>query len=144
MKKRLDYIYNEPPRVLVMLGINLEAFQCLTAQVEKAHWGLNWRLQVLPASLYEEFGHNTELWSLIQEILLTEVLLTDSTEQSRERPQDQKTQKGWFSGKKHTQKTQILGTSDGLEIVDVIAEVKGPTADINLFRELPLIVDARI
>ena len=54
MKKRFDYIYNEPPRVLVMLGINLEAFQCLTAQVEKAHWGLNWRLQVLPASLYEK------------------------------------------------------------------------------------------
>ena len=90
-----------------------------------------------------KFGHNPALWSLIQEILLTEVLLTDSTEQSLERPQDQ-TQKGWYSGKKHTQNTQISGTSDGLETVDVIAEVKGPTADINIFRELPLIVDARI
>ena len=40
MKKRLDHIYNEPPRVFVILGINLEAFQCLTAQVEKAHWGI--------------------------------------------------------------------------------------------------------
>ena len=36
MKNLLDYIYNEPSRVLVMLGINLDAFQCLTAQVEKA------------------------------------------------------------------------------------------------------------
>ena len=36
MKKLLDYIYNEPPRVLLMLGINLEAFHCLIAQVEKA------------------------------------------------------------------------------------------------------------
>lgn len=200
MKNVLDYILNEPPRVLCMLGIDLEAFQCLTAQVEKAqnahqseqevekirinakgagrppklsleesmalclfylrhnptfdvlgmifevsrseahvtfHWGLNWIRQVLPASLYEEFGHDPELWSLIQELLLSEILLTDSTEQSRERPQDQAIQKGWYSGKKqqHTQKTQILGTSDGLEIVDVIAGVKGPTADINLFRE---------
>jgi Helix-turn-helix of DDE superfamily endonuclease len=124
MKNLLDYIYNEPPRVLHMLGINLEAFQCLIAQVEKAqntyqseqeaekirinakgagrppklnleesmalclfylrhnptfevlgmifevsrseahvtfHWGLNWIRQVLPASLYEEFGHDPEL-----------------------------------------------------------------------------------
>jgi DDE superfamily endonuclease/Helix-turn-helix of DDE superfamily endonuclease len=200
MKNLLDYIYNEPPRVLHMLGINLEAFQCLTAQVKKAqntyqseqeaekirinakgagrppklsleesmalclfylrhnptfevlgmifevsrseahvtfHWGLNWIRQVLPASLYEEFGHDPELWSLIQEILRGEVLLTDSTEQSRERPQDKEIQKDWYSGKKkqHTQKTQILGTSDALDIVDVIAGVKGPTADINLFRE---------
>jgi hypothetical protein len=37
MKKLLDHIHNDPPLVLVMLGINLEAFQCLTAQVEKAH-----------------------------------------------------------------------------------------------------------
>ena len=101
------------------------------------HWRLNWIRQVLPASLYEEFGHDPALWFLIKEILRSEVLLTNSTEQSRERPQDQKTQKDWYSGKKkqYTQKTQILGTSDGLEIVDVIAGVKGPMADINLFRE---------
>jgi hypothetical protein len=200
MKNLLDYIHNEPPLVLHMLGINLESFQCLISQVKKAqniyqseqeaekirinakgagrppklsleesmalclfylrhnptfevlgmifevsrseahitfHWGLNWIRQVLPASLYEEFGHDPELWSLIQEILLGEVLLTDSTEQSRERPQDKEIQKDWYSGKKkqHTQKTQILGTSDALDIVDVIAGVKGPTADINLFRE---------
>ena len=36
MKNLLDYIYNEPSRVLVMLGVSLDAFQCLTAQVEKA------------------------------------------------------------------------------------------------------------
>ena len=36
MKKLLDPIYNEPPRVLLMLGVNLEAFQCLIAQVKKA------------------------------------------------------------------------------------------------------------
>ena len=36
MKNLLDYIYNELSRVLSMLGINLDAFQSLTAQVEKA------------------------------------------------------------------------------------------------------------
>ena len=36
MKNLLDYIYNEPSRVLVMLGVSLDAFQCLTAQVKKA------------------------------------------------------------------------------------------------------------
>ena len=89
---------------------------------------------ILPIS--SPIKHDPALWFLIQEILRSEVLLTDSTEQSRERPQDQKTQKDWYSGKKkqHTQKTQILGTSDGLEIVDVIAGVKGPMADINLWR----------
>ena len=98
------------------------------------HWGLNWIRQMLLASLYEEFGHNPDLWPLIQEILRSEVLLTDSTEQSRERPQGQKAQKDWYFGKKkqHTEKTQILATSEGLEIVDVIAGVPGPTADINL------------
>ena len=81
------------------------------------------------ARLYEEFGHDRELWSLNQEILCDEVLLTDSTEPSRERPQDPQIQKSWDSRRKgqHTQKTQILGTSDGLEIVDVIARVPGPT-----------------
>jgi hypothetical protein len=34
------------------------------------HWGLNWIRQVLPASLYEEFGDDPELWSLIQEMAL--------------------------------------------------------------------------
>ena len=89
------------------------------------------------ARLYEEFGHDRELWSLNQEILCDEVLLTDSTEPSRERPQDPQIQKSWDSRRKgqHTQKTQILGTSDSLEIVDVIAGVPGPKADINLFRQ---------
>ena len=36
MKNLLDCIYNKPSRVLVMLGVSLDAFQCLTAQVEKA------------------------------------------------------------------------------------------------------------
>ena len=36
MKNLLDYIYNEPFRVLSLLGINLDAFQFLTVQVEKA------------------------------------------------------------------------------------------------------------
>ena len=36
MKNLLDYIYNEPSRVLGLLGVNVDAFQCLTEQVEKA------------------------------------------------------------------------------------------------------------
>jgi hypothetical protein len=35
MKNVLDYILNAPPRVLCLLGIDLDAFQCLTVQVEK-------------------------------------------------------------------------------------------------------------
>ena len=131
----LCLFYLRPNPTFEVLGM---IFEVSRSEAHVAfHWGSNWIRKVLPASLYEEFGHDPELWSLIQEILRSEVLLTDSSEQSRERPQDQKTQKDWYSGKKkqHTQKIQILGTSDGLEIVDLNAGVPGSTADVNLFRE---------
>jgi 1,2-phenylacetyl-CoA epoxidase PaaB subunit len=104
---------------------------------ETFHWGLNRLRQVLPASLFEEYGDDPELWVVVQEILRDEVLLADSTEQVRERPSDDIVQRQYYSGKKkqHTQKTQILGTSEGREIVDVIAGVPGPTSDVNLLRQ---------
>lgn len=104
---------------------------------ETFHWGLKWLRQVLPASLFEEYGEDAWMWSVVQEVLREEVLLTDSTEQGRERPSDDDLQRQYYSGKKkqHTQKTQLLGTSDGREIVDVIAGVPGPTSDVNLLRQ---------
>ena len=36
-EKLFDYIYNEPHRVLLMLGIDLETFQHLTTKGEKSH-----------------------------------------------------------------------------------------------------------
>lgn len=104
---------------------------------ETFHWGLKWLRQVLPASLFEEYGEDAWMWSIVQEVLREEVLLADSTEQGRERPSDDDLQRQYYSGKKkqHTQKTQLLGTSDGREIVDVIAGVPSPTSDVNLLRQ---------
>ncbi len=92
---------------------------------------------MLPSSLFEEFGHDPQLWAVVEELLQDEVPLADGTEQPRQRPSDYQAQKQWSSGKKkqHTQKTQVLGTSDGLEIVDVIVGVPGPTSGINLLRQ---------
>jgi IS5 family transposase len=104
---------------------------------ERFHEGLNLLRQGLPASLFEEFGHDPYLWSVVQKVLQEEVLLCDSTEQARERPGEYAAQKACYSGKKrqHTQKTGLVGTADGQEIVDVIAGVRGPTADIQLLRQ---------
>jgi hypothetical protein len=104
---------------------------------ETFHWGLKRLRQVLPASLFEEYGDDPELWAVVQEILRDEVLLADSTEQARERPSDDTEQRQYYSGKqkRHTQKTQVLGTSEGREFVDVIAGVPGPTSDVNLLRQ---------
>ncbi|KAM3090803.1 transposase family protein [Phormidesmis sp. 146-12] len=72
------------------------------------HEGLKLLRQVLPASLFEEYGHDPYLWSVVQELLQAEVLLCDSTEQARDRPGDDAAQKICDSGKKqqHTQKPE--------------------------------------
>jgi len=101
------------------------------------HENLKWICQLLPASLFKQFGDDPELWALNQEILKDEILIVDSTEQSLQRPSEQGIQKEFFSGKKkqHTLKSSLIVTSDGLEIVDVILGVPGPKADVTLFRE---------
>ncbi|KAM3095294.1 transposase family protein [Phormidesmis sp. 146-35] len=126
-----------------VLGMIFEVSQ---GQANQAfHQGLRWIRQVLPASLYEQFGHDPELWAWVQELLQDEVLLADSTEQARERPSDSQVQETYYSGKKkqHTQKTQVSGTSDGREIVDVIPAVPGLTSDISLLRRQQQKFDSR-
>ena len=64
-------------------------------------------------------------------------LIVDSLEQARERPGDNEEQRSYFSGKKqqHTFKSQMITLPKGRDIVDVSAGAKGPTRDINLFRQ---------
>jgi DDE superfamily endonuclease/Helix-turn-helix of DDE superfamily endonuclease len=129
----LFYLRHDP--TFEVLGMLFEVSK--SEAHETFHEGLELVRQVLPASLFEEFGHDPYLWSVVQELLQEEVLLADSTEPARERPCAPLAQKAYYSGKKrqHTQKTQVLSTADGLEIVDVIAGVPGPTADVNLLRQ---------
>ncbi|NJK52509.1 MAG: transposase [Leptolyngbyaceae cyanobacterium SU_3_3] len=137
----LFYLRHDPT-----FGVLGMVFGVSQGQANQAfHQGLRWLRQVLPASLFEQFGHDPQLWALVQELLHDEVLLADSTEQARERPSDYQTQKQYYSGKKkqHTQKTQVLGTSDGQEIVDVIPAVPGPTSDISLLRRQQQKFDSR-
>ena len=76
-------------------------------------------------------------WEIVTEILEQQRLIVDSSEQRRERPQDDQAQQQHYSGKKkqHTLKSQVVATDDGDDIVDVIAGVPGPSADINLLRQ---------
>jgi IS5 family transposase len=129
----LFYLRHDP--TFEVLGMLFEVSK--SEAHETFHEGLKLLRQVLPASLFEEFGHDPYLWSVVQALLQEEVLLCDSTEQARERPGDNAAQKTCYSGKKkqHTQKTGVLGTADGRDIVDVIAGVPGPTADIHLLRQ---------
>lgn len=64
-------------------------------------------------------------------------LIVDSTEQPRERPEDNQAQRECFSGKKkqHTFKNQLITLPEGKDIVDVFAGANGPVSDINLFRQ---------
>jgi hypothetical protein len=93
--------------------------------------------ELLPASLLEEYLDDEVAWEIVEEVLEQDLLIVDSTEQRRERPKDGKAQKQCYSGKQkqHTFKSQIITNSDGSEIIDVIAGVPGPSADINLLRQ---------
>ncbi|KAM3112938.1 transposase family protein [Phormidesmis sp. 146-33] len=129
----LFYLRHDPP--FEGLGMLFEVSK--SEAHETFHEGLKLLRQGLPASLFEEFGHDPYLWSVVQALWQAEVLLADSPEQARERPGDYAAQKTCYSGKKrqHTQKTGLLGTADGQEIVDVMAGVPVPTADIHLLRQ---------
>ena len=68
------------------------------------------------------------LW--IQEILIEQELIVDSTEETIYKPYPDDKQKKYYSGKEknHILKNQIITT----EIVDVIVGKRGPESDINL------------
>ncbi len=93
--------------------------------------------ELLPSSLLEQVKKNASDYEIVQEILTNYELIVDSAEQPRERPEEYKEQKKYYSGKKktHTFKNKITVLPDGLDIVDVIAGFPGPKSDINLFRE---------
>jgi hypothetical protein len=93
--------------------------------------------ELLPASLLEEYFDDEVAWEIVEEVLAQDLLIVDSTEQRRERPKRYEDQKQCYSGKQkqHTFKSQLITNSDGSEIIDVIAGVPGPSADVNLLRQ---------
>jgi hypothetical protein len=93
--------------------------------------------ELLPASLLEQVETRASDYELVRELLVQFQLLVDSTEQARERPEDLDEQRQHFSGKKnqHTFKNQVISLPQGKDIVDVVAGARGPTSDINLFRQ---------
>jgi DDE superfamily endonuclease/Helix-turn-helix of DDE superfamily endonuclease len=93
--------------------------------------------ELLPSSLLEQVKKNASDYEIVQEILTDYELIVDSAEQPRERPEEYKEQKKYYSGKKknHTFKNQITVLPDGKDIVDIIAGQAGPTSDITLFRK---------
>lgn len=104
---------------------------------DTVHYWLRILRVLLPASLLEQVEAHSSDYALVQEWLSELQLIVDSLEQARERPGDNEEQRSYFSGKKqqHTFKSQIVTLPLGKDLVDVSAGAKGPTSDINLFRE---------
>jgi len=101
------------------------------------HYWLTILRDLLPASVLEQVDPDSSDYALVQEWLTQFQLIVDSLEQARERPGDNDEQRSYFSGKKqqHTFKSQIVTLPEGKDIVDISAGAKGPTSDINLFRQ---------
>ena len=127
----LYYLHHVP--TFQMLGINFGVSESTANNI--FHYWIDILQELLPGSLLEEFRgkENEYLW--IQEILIEQKLIVDSTEQNIYRPEDDDKQKKYYSGKKknHDYKNQIITTEKGTEIVDVIAGERGPESDVNLF-----------
>lgn len=104
---------------------------------DTVHYWLRILRVLLPASLLEQVETHSSDYALVQEWLSELQLIVDSLEQARERPGDKEEQRSYFSGKKqqHTFKSQIVTLPLGKDLVDVSAGAKGPTSDLNLFRE---------
>ena len=129
----LFYLRHAP--VFEVLGLLFEV--STTTANDVFHYWLEVLRDLLPASLYEECGQKGDDWSYFKEYLEQYCLLVDSTEQDRERPQDNLEQKKFYSGKKkrHTFKSSVVSLPEGNDIVDVTAGHPGPTSDISLFRD---------
>jgi DDE superfamily endonuclease/Helix-turn-helix of DDE superfamily endonuclease len=93
--------------------------------------------KILPSSLIEEARKDREELAIVKEMLAEHELIVDSWEQPRERPEDNQTQKEYYSGKKkqHTFKGQVVTLPEGKDLVDVEVGEKGKTSDISIFRE---------
>jgi hypothetical protein len=132
----LFYLRHHP--TFEILGIQFGISK--TEANDTMHYWLNIFQELLPASLLDEVERGGVDHSEMQEYLEQFELIVDSFEQTRERPGDNKEQEEYYSGKKkqHTFKSQIITLSKGQDIVDVIAGEKGPTSDINIFKEQEL------
>jgi hypothetical protein len=128
----LLYLRHHP--TFEILGLMFEVSK--TTAHEVFEFWLDALRELLPGSLLEEYLDDEEAWDIVEEVLEQDVLIVDSTEQRRERPKDYEAQKQCYSGKQkqHTFKSQVITNRDGSEIVDVIAGVPGPSADVNLLR----------
>ena len=96
----------------------------------------------LPASLLEQWRQEcdsverAELEQWLAELPAGE-LLVDTWEQPIPKPQDNKVQEAYYSGKKkqHTRKNQVISLPKGLDIVDVVIGEKGPRNDGKLLEQ---------
>ena len=129
----LFYLRHAP--TFEVLGLLFEVSK--TTANDVFHYWLKVLRNLLPASLYEEIGQEGDNWSEFQKYLEQHRLLVDSTEQDRARPQDNREQKEYYSGKKkrHTFKSSVISLPEGKDIVDVTAGHRGPESDISLFRQ---------
>lgn len=117
------------------LGINFGISESSANNI--FHYWIDILRELLPASLLEQVKKKDNEWEWVKEILTELELIVDSTEQSRERPNEYKKQEKYYSGNKKNQtfKNQIITTPRGKEIVDVIVGEKGPVSDVNIFRK---------
>ncbi len=104
----LYYLHHVP--TFQMLGINFGVSESTANNI--FHYWIDILQELLPASLLEEFCGKKDEYLWIQEILIQQELIVDSTEQSIYRPYDDDKQKKYYSGKKknHTLKNQIITT----------------------------------
>jgi len=93
--------------------------------------------EILPASLMEEAKKDKKELEIVKEMLTDYELIVDSWEQPRERPEDNQTQKEYYSGKKkqHTFKGQVVTFPEGKDLIDIEVGKQGKTSDISIFRE---------
>jgi DDE superfamily endonuclease/Helix-turn-helix of DDE superfamily endonuclease len=96
----------------------------------------------LPASLLEQWQQDCPSVERVElETWLTEIpegwMLVDTWEQPIPRPEDDKVQEDYYSGKKaqHTRKNQLITLPKGIDLVDVVIGEKGPRSDSKLLEQ---------
>ena len=91
----------------------------------------------MPPSLIEQVKKSGENEEKLSEFLKEYELIVDSSEQGIERPVDYQEQKKHYSFKKqqHTFKNKFIVLPLGADLVDVSLGHRGPSSDINLWRE---------
>jgi hypothetical protein len=134
----LSLFYLRQMPIFEVLGMMFEVSR--TTANALFHYWLPILRDLLPSSLLEEWENSIQDNEFVKKLLTSYQLLVDSSEQCRERPQDQEEQEKYYSGKqnRHTFKNQFITLPQGEDIVDVIVGERGPEADINLWRRQQL------